>query len=219
MVLLSFSELAVMHDLRLIHTDLKPENILFVSPEYVKVPDFKVFCAFMIFGFQIVFYFFLFLFVFEHRCLTVCEAILMNCKLGYFLSFLVICRLHPGHQKRGPFTRDCQSQVLLRSLILAAQLMNTKITTTLSLPGIIGHLRLFLVCRYFHYTHITVTLVSFYVFILGVSFKCNLFIIFKDLGGVSLVTYGVLDAFWLSYARYVNKLNSEVMRLFRILID
>ncbi|XP_054821128.1 serine/threonine-protein kinase AFC2-like isoform X2 [Prosopis cineraria] len=26
----------------LIHTDLKPENILFVSPEYVKVPDFKV---------------------------------------------------------------------------------------------------------------------------------------------------------------------------------
>ncbi|KAK4256643.1 hypothetical protein QN277_006342 [Acacia crassicarpa] len=33
---------AFMHDLRLIHTDLKPENILFVSPEYVKVPDYKV---------------------------------------------------------------------------------------------------------------------------------------------------------------------------------
>lgn len=33
---------AVMHDLRLIHTDLKPENILLVSPEYVKVPDYKV---------------------------------------------------------------------------------------------------------------------------------------------------------------------------------
>ncbi|KAL4584871.1 hypothetical protein LXL04_009481 [Taraxacum kok-saghyz] len=31
----------VMHDLRLIHTDLKPENILLVSPEYVKVPDYK----------------------------------------------------------------------------------------------------------------------------------------------------------------------------------
>ncbi|KAM3706202.1 hypothetical protein ACB098_03G135600 [Castanea mollissima] len=31
-----------MHDMRLIHTDLKPENILFVSPEYVKVPDYKV---------------------------------------------------------------------------------------------------------------------------------------------------------------------------------
>ncbi|XP_010663081.1 serine/threonine-protein kinase AFC2 isoform X2 [Vitis vinifera] len=33
---------AFMHDLRLIHTDLKPENILLVSPEYVKVPDYKV---------------------------------------------------------------------------------------------------------------------------------------------------------------------------------
>ncbi|KAL5183667.1 Serine/threonine-protein kinase AFC2 [Glycine soja] len=31
----------VMHDLRMIHTDLKPENILLVSPEYVKVPDYK----------------------------------------------------------------------------------------------------------------------------------------------------------------------------------
>ncbi|XP_063949118.1 serine/threonine-protein kinase AFC2 isoform X3 [Daucus carota subsp. sativus] len=31
----------VMHDLRLIHTDLKPENILLVSPEYVKIPDYK----------------------------------------------------------------------------------------------------------------------------------------------------------------------------------
>ncbi|XP_040973386.1 serine/threonine-protein kinase AFC2 isoform X3 [Gossypium hirsutum] len=31
----------VMHDLRLIHTDLKPENILLVSPECVKVPDYK----------------------------------------------------------------------------------------------------------------------------------------------------------------------------------
>lgn len=33
---------AFMHDMRLIHTDLKPENILFVSPEFVKVPDYKV---------------------------------------------------------------------------------------------------------------------------------------------------------------------------------
>lgn len=32
-----------MHDMRLIHTDLKPENILFVSPEYVKIPDYKVY--------------------------------------------------------------------------------------------------------------------------------------------------------------------------------
>ncbi|CAN4085953.1 unnamed protein product [Withania somnifera] len=31
-----------MHDLLLIHTDLKPENILLTSPEYVKVPDYKV---------------------------------------------------------------------------------------------------------------------------------------------------------------------------------
>ncbi|CAA3026311.1 serine threonine- kinase AFC2-like isoform X1 [Olea europaea subsp. europaea] len=33
---------AFMHDMRLIHTDLKPENILFVSPEYVKIPDFRI---------------------------------------------------------------------------------------------------------------------------------------------------------------------------------
>ncbi|XP_024516992.1 serine/threonine-protein kinase AFC1 isoform X1 [Selaginella moellendorffii] len=32
---------AYMHDLTLIHTDLKPENILLVSPDHVKVPDFK----------------------------------------------------------------------------------------------------------------------------------------------------------------------------------
>ncbi|RWW39398.1 hypothetical protein BHE74_00055284, partial [Ensete ventricosum] len=34
---------AFMHDLHLIHTDLKPENILFVSPEYIKVSEYKVF--------------------------------------------------------------------------------------------------------------------------------------------------------------------------------
>ncbi|AQK72271.1 Serine/threonine-protein kinase AFC2 [Zea mays] len=32
-----------MHELCLIHTDLKPENILLVSPEYIKVPDYKVY--------------------------------------------------------------------------------------------------------------------------------------------------------------------------------
>ncbi|KAK4766619.1 hypothetical protein SAY87_008261 [Trapa incisa] len=32
---------AFMHDLHLIHTDLKPENILLVSPEYVKVPEYR----------------------------------------------------------------------------------------------------------------------------------------------------------------------------------
>ncbi|XP_074294661.1 serine/threonine-protein kinase AFC2-like isoform X3 [Silene latifolia] len=31
----------VMHELHLIHTDLKPENVLLVSPDYVKVPDYK----------------------------------------------------------------------------------------------------------------------------------------------------------------------------------
>lgn len=58
MIMLAVFELAVMHDLRLIHTDLKPENILFVSPEYVKVPDYKVFCAFMVFVSEIIFYYF-----------------------------------------------------------------------------------------------------------------------------------------------------------------
>ncbi|KAJ4850833.1 Serine/threonine-protein kinase afc2 [Turnera subulata] len=34
-------DLVLMHDMRLIHTDLKPENILLVSPDYVKLPDYK----------------------------------------------------------------------------------------------------------------------------------------------------------------------------------
>lgn len=33
---------AVIDDMHLIHTDLKPENILLVSPEYIRVPDYKV---------------------------------------------------------------------------------------------------------------------------------------------------------------------------------
>ncbi|CAL9749550.1 unnamed protein product [Musa acuminata subsp. burmannicoides] len=33
---------AFMHNMHLIHTDLKPENILLVSPEYIRVPDYKV---------------------------------------------------------------------------------------------------------------------------------------------------------------------------------
>ncbi|KAK1377266.1 Serine/threonine-protein kinase AFC2 [Heracleum sosnowskyi] len=32
---------AFMHELRLIHTDLKPENILLISPEYIRVPDYR----------------------------------------------------------------------------------------------------------------------------------------------------------------------------------
>uniref|UniRef100_A0A2P2LIW7 Serine/threonine-protein kinase AFC2-like n=1 Tax=Rhizophora mucronata TaxID=61149 RepID=A0A2P2LIW7_RHIMU len=31
-----------MHDMQFIHTNLKPENILFVSPEYIKILDYKV---------------------------------------------------------------------------------------------------------------------------------------------------------------------------------
>lgn len=34
---------AVMHNLNLIHIDLRPENILFVSSDYVKVPDYRVY--------------------------------------------------------------------------------------------------------------------------------------------------------------------------------
>ncbi|XP_057534662.1 serine/threonine-protein kinase AFC2 isoform X2 [Amaranthus tricolor] len=32
---------AFMHNLHLIHTDLKPENVLLVSPDYIKIPDYK----------------------------------------------------------------------------------------------------------------------------------------------------------------------------------
>jgi len=54
-----------MHDLHMIHTDLKPENILLVSPDYVKVPDYKVMLSFlpcylccalaMLYGFNVAF--------------------------------------------------------------------------------------------------------------------------------------------------------------------
>ncbi|KAL9235610.1 hypothetical protein vseg_010355 [Gypsophila vaccaria] len=33
--------IAFMHDLHLVHTDLKPENVLLVTPDFVKVPDYK----------------------------------------------------------------------------------------------------------------------------------------------------------------------------------
>lgn len=39
---------AVMHDLRLIHTDLKPENILLVSADCIRVPDYKVMVVFLL---------------------------------------------------------------------------------------------------------------------------------------------------------------------------
>ena len=117
--------LAVMHDMRLIHTDLKPENILFVSPEYVKVPDYKVhllLCTFSIFAFVVPW----------RR---------ISCK-----NFSIHYRLHPGHQKREPIISGCQSLVQLRLLILAAQLMSIKTTTILSLLDTTVPLRLFLVC-------------------------------------------------------------------------
>lgn len=44
--MLFWFNIAVTHDMRLIHTDLKPENILFISPDYVKVPDYKVLLLF-----------------------------------------------------------------------------------------------------------------------------------------------------------------------------
>jgi serine/threonine protein kinase len=48
---------AVMHELRLIHTDLKPENILLVSSEYTKVPDYKVYFVLLLFCLVIIFVF------------------------------------------------------------------------------------------------------------------------------------------------------------------
>lgn len=47
-----------MHELRLIHTDLKPENILLVSPEYIKVPDYKVLWHFSFLLHAVALYFF-----------------------------------------------------------------------------------------------------------------------------------------------------------------
>lgn len=42
MTLSFLKNVAVMHDLHLIHTDLKPENVLLVTSDYVKIPDYKV---------------------------------------------------------------------------------------------------------------------------------------------------------------------------------
>lgn len=77
--------------------------------------------------------------------IDLCDAIFILINFPTLFP-LFICRLHPGHRKKETFIRDCQNQVLLRLLILVALPMSTKITTTLSLLGIIGHLRLFLVC-------------------------------------------------------------------------
>lgn len=89
--------------------------------------------------------------------------------------------------------------MLLRLLILAAQLMSIKITITLSLPGTTVHLRLFLVCFCF-FLHINSC-----HFISGI--KVNWF---QDLDGVIHVTYGVLVVYWWNCARYVNSQNYSV---------
>lgn len=136
-----------MHDLRLIHTDLKPENILFISPEYVKVPDYKVFMLSWCSIFRLRFL------VSSKMCGSGAMILLYHIllKLCQIITNFLNCRSHSGCQKREPLIRDCQSQVLLRLLILVVRPMSTKITTILSLLGIIGHLRLFLASFYVSY--------------------------------------------------------------------
>lgn len=118
---------AVMHDLCMIHTDLKPENVLLVSSEYIKVPDYKVLLWFS---------------------LLIFASILFHVPSFWHCSFSKctwICRVLRTHQKILPTLKECQSQVLLRWLILAAQLMSAQIRTTLYPPDIIVRRRLSLV--------------------------------------------------------------------------
>lgn len=121
-----------MHDLRLIHTDLKPENILLVSHDYSKVPDYnKVLTLFL--------------------CYLLCllfDCIIWLDLLPFFsLTFYQFanCRTHLDHPKIAHILKEFQSQVLLRLLILEAQLMNVKNKTILYQRDITELQRLFLV--------------------------------------------------------------------------
>lgn len=132
--------------------------------------------------------------------LLACVSFVLFALWCWFISFsnFLICRLRPDHQLMWTITRGCQSQVLLRLLILEAQHMSIKNTTILSPPGITVLLRLFLVWCCF------VLCRNFCCHWISGSSCLQCLTKFQDLDGVIHVTCGVLDVFWLSCARYVN---------------
>lgn len=117
-----------MHELRLIHTDLKPENILLVSPEYIKVPDYKVYFVLLpIWPFSLFNVFFL-------PGLADYDSTIL-CYLSN--PSTISARFHPVLQRKVPISSSCPSPVLLRWLILAAQHMTSRIRPMWCLLGII----------------------------------------------------------------------------------
>lgn len=136
----------VLHDMRLIHTDLKPENILFVSPNYIKVPDYKVYCSPG--DCRIVFILLKSMLNFSYTGLLLFMFLWFSIFIIFFLEEVQwdfsICRLRHGQPEMVDlYVKGCPSQVLLRSLTLVAQHMSSKIITILSLQDIIVHLKLF----------------------------------------------------------------------------
>lgn len=117
---------AVMHDLRLIHTDLKPENVLLVSPEYLKVPDYKVLSPVLWFS-----------------CVWWSSLLLQN--IEWLTHHYDVCRAHLGHQGTAPTLKGSLNRVPLKWLILVARHTNVRTRRTLCQHGIIGLLRSFLV--------------------------------------------------------------------------
>ena len=95
-----------MHELCLIHTDLKPENILLVSPEYIKVPDYKVYLVLLYLIHLPKIYLVLCLFFY-------CVLVAGVEKYGTDPLFS-FARSHPNPQRRGPITSSCPSLVLSR---------------------------------------------------------------------------------------------------------
>ena len=83
--------------MRLIHTDLKPENILFVSPEYVKVPDYRVCLPEFLSSYIAVFLYFMFPFSFclpnntfecifrPFTCISLLRAIFLSVQVVYLV--------------------------------------------------------------------------------------------------------------------------------------
>jgi len=124
-----------MHELRLIHTDLKPENILLVSPECIKVPDYKVYFVLLLdwpshdLPFAVPFCFW---------CIG-CRSLKKRCY--WFLSLIV--RLHSDPQRREPIISGCPSPMLSRWLISVALPMIDRIRVMWYPLGIIGLQKLY----------------------------------------------------------------------------
>jgi len=176
-----------MHELRLIHTDLKPGNILLVSPECIKVPDYKVYFVLLLdwpshdLPFAVPFYFW---------CIG-CWSLKKRC----YWSLSLIVRLHSDPQRREPIISGCPSPTLSRWLISVALPMIDRIRVMWYPPGIIGLQKLYWVSVFpVKFFQVQPDFGDF-LWLHGSSVQ--------GLDGVTHVISGVLVVFLLSFAWYV----------------